>query len=419
MDLTFLNKKNIYLIIQNIFSLFLVKGLDLVLTLFLIPFLIIKVGIYNYGIYAFSMSLMLFFLNVLNYGFDLSAVREIALHRDNSTIISKIVSKVISVKLFLFLVIYIFFTLLMFIVPMFWNYKSLYFFASLVLLGDLFSLRWFFLGLEKMKFISIMSTISTLIYVLVVVNIVKVESDYIYIPIAEAIGLFLVSSGTLLWVIKAYQVRFRLLSISEILNYLKNNFNSFINLMLPSTYGVICVFLVGIIGVPYDVTITQIGFKFTSAFSTVNTILSTVFYSMINRDKKSMVFVRLFLIGIGFFISILMLLSSDFLILNWLKLESHLDFINTTKIIVVLSPIPFLMGIISSYGVNGLLVFFEDTLYCIITISSSLVMLFLCFWLIPKYHFLGGGLAFLIGRFFFASLLMFFFLTRKKRFENL
>lgn len=411
------HKKNINILLQNIISLFFVKGIDLILNLFLIPFLITKVGMRNYGIYAFAMALMYFFVNVLNYGFDISAVRELAIHKTDKVKISEIVSKVISVKLFLAVILYVIVFGFIFFIPRFWDHRLMYFFASLVLVGDLFSLRWFFIGMEKMRFISFMSTITTVIYVLVAINSVKIPSDFIYIPLGEFIGMFLVSVGSFLWVIRFYKVQFKLSSLSEILRYLKFNFSSFINLLLPSTYGVTSVFLVGVFGFPFDVTIMQVGVRFTSAFSTINTILSTVFYPMINRDQKNMKFIRLVLLGVGFCFSGFMYFGNDFLVAHWLQLENHLDFLNIVQLIAILSPIPFLMGVVSSYGVNGLLVFFKDVLYSKITVLSTVVMIIFTFFLVPKYHFMGGGIAFLLGRIIYASLLFLAFYNTKERFD--
>jgi hypothetical protein len=43
------------------------------------------------------------------------------------------------------------------------------------------------------------------------------------------------------------------------------------------------------------------------------------------------------------------------------------------------------MGVISSYGINGLLVYFEDKLYSWITIASTLFMIILACVLIPRF----------------------------------
>lgn len=386
-------------------SLFAVKALDLILTLGLIPFLILRVGMINYGTYAFAMAIMLFFVNILNYGFDLSSVRALAINKDNSVEISKLFNEVISVKLFLIVIVYIIIFALFFFIPQLWENKRLFLYASLILIGDLFSLRWFFLGLEKMKFITVINFFSTLIYVLLVFVLVKQKTDFILIPLAEAIGVFLVSTSSFLWVLKQFKIKIQLLSIKEIVNYLKLNFSSFINLLLPSTTGIFVVFLVGVFGLPYDVTLMQIGVKFTSAFSTVNTILTTVFYPMVNREQRKMKVSRNVLLCVGFILSAVMFFASEFLISNWLKLSSPSDLSNIVKLIKILSPIPFLMGVISSFGVNGLLIYFKDMSFSIITIISTFTMLILASCLIPKFHFLGGAISFLGSRIVYAILL--------------
>ena len=70
--------KSIYNFLENVFSLFSVKVIDLAIAIWLIPYLILKVGIQNYGLYAFAIALMFFFMNISNYGFDLVAVRTLA-----------------------------------------------------------------------------------------------------------------------------------------------------------------------------------------------------------------------------------------------------------------------------------------------------------------------------------------------------
>jgi len=152
-----LNKKSIYKFTENTLSLFSIKAIDLGLTLWLIPYLILKIGIDNYGIYALAMSLILFFQNVLNYGFELSTVREVSKNSQNSEVLSKIFSEVISVKIVLLLILYPILLVLVLFVPAFWAQKSLYFFASLILIGDFFSFTFypFFFSNNKLSYINV------------------------------------------------------------------------------------------------------------------------------------------------------------------------------------------------------------------------------------------------------------------------
>ncbi|WPR71639.1 oligosaccharide flippase family protein [Flavobacterium sp. NG2] len=404
-----MNKKKIYHFSQNLISLFTVKGLELALTLGLIPYLIFKVGVENYGKYAFAMAMVLFFVNFLNYGFDLSAVRELAKNKNNLEKVEQLFNEVFSVKLFLIGIAYCIIFILVLFIPRFEEARNLFLLASLLLIGDLFSLRWFFLGLEKMKFITLISFLSTLIYVGLVIVFIKHKEDFIWIPVAEAIGLFVVSGLSFVGVLKQFKIKVQLLSFREIGVYLKSHFNSYINLLLPSTTGVIMVFLVGLFGLPNTVALMQIGVKFTSAFSTVNTILTTVFYPMVNREQRNIKASRMVLLGIGFCLSLVMFFGSPFLIAHWLKLKSVTDFENTIYIIKYLSPIPFLMGAISGYGVNGLLVYFEDQLYSWITIVATLFMIVLGCVLIPVLTIIGGAIAFVSGRLLYALLSYYFF----------
>lgn len=409
-----MNNKKILFFSQNLISLFAVKGLELVLSLGLIPYLIIKIGIVNYGNYAFAMAMVMFFVNVLNYGFDLSMVRDLAKNKNNLLKVNELFNEVFSVKLFLLGVTFCVILVLVLFVPRFMEGRVIYLMTSSLLIGDLFSLRWFFLGMERMKFISIISFLSTFIYVVLVLVFIQQKTDFIWIPLTEAIGLFVVSGISFLWVLKQFKIKIKLLSLKQIKGYLKFHFYSYINLLLPSTAGLLIVFLVGLFGLPNNVAFIQIGVKFTSAFSTVNTILTTIFYPMVNREKKNRIPSRIALIGIGLCFSIIMYVVCGWLVKYWLKFENKIDFDNTITIIKCLSPIPFLMGIISSYGVNGLLVYYKDKLYSWITLGVTLFMIVLGYFLIPTFAKIGGAITFVSARALYALLCYSFFKMKIK-----
>lgn len=399
-----LNKKSIYKFSENTLSLLSIKAIELGLTIFLIPYLIFKVGIENYGVYVFAMSLILFLQNVLNYGFNLSAVREIAKNKDHKEVVNSIFNRVISVKLFLLVIISLSFILLVISIPMFNKHKTLYLFSLLILFGDLFSLRWFFLGMELLKFNAIIHLVSVLLYILLVVVLVRNSTDYYWIPFAEGFAFLIVAVISFSIVIRYYKINIKLISIVEIVNYLKVNFSSFINLLLPSTFSVMAIFLVGVFGTPLQVSLMQIGVKVSNIFCTLNSTLTQVFYPMVIRDKKLMINSRKVLMAAGIILSFTMYYSSCFLITNWLKEESQSTIQAIIGIVKILSPMPFLVAIISGYGINGLLTYFKDELFSYITVFSTLCMLFLVWFAVPRYEFYGGAMALLGGRLVYAFL---------------
>jgi len=396
-------------LITNSSSLFSIKTIDLVLAFWMIPFIILKVGLHNYGIYAFAMALALFFSNVLGYSFNLSAVRDIAKSKKDPVKLTYLFNDIFWAKLFIFTLLFPVYIILIYNVPQFAAYKTLYLYSSLLLIGDLFSLSWFFMGLEKMKFIAFIHFMGTIIYALLVYCCIKDPTDYYKIPLFQAIGLIVTSLVSFVWVMKKHKIKIKKSSFARVLSYLKINFSSFINLLLPSTYGTVLVFIVGAVGLPIQVGFMHIGLKFTAAFSALNSILTNVLFPIANRKKNSLKAIRKALNRTGFMMSLLMFVSASYLVAYWLPFESATELDNTIAILQLLSPVPFLMSLVSSYGVNGLLVHYRDIQFGKITLFSSLIMIVLAFVLVPKTLFIGGAIAFLIGRMVYAFLSFYFF----------
>ena len=355
------------------------------------------------------MSLVLFFVNIMRYGFNLSIVRVVSKNREDSKYISRVFNQVFSVKLFLFLFLTMFFALLTFTIPAFKAHKTLCFYASLLLLVDLFSVRWFFYGMEKMKYLTLISLIGNSVYVLLVVFFVKVESDFIRIPLYEAIGLGITTVTAFLLVFKKYKFNFRLLSVKDIVEYLKRYFSSFLNLLLPSVYNLIILFVLGLIGIPSYVAFLQIGVKFTSVFSAGNTILTDAFYPAINREKEKWSQMQVVLLAFGVATSVLMFFSSEFLIDVWLKLEESEDVDTIIQVSRFLAVIPFVMSVVSIYGVNGLVIIEKDKLYSKITLFSVCLSLISMFVFVPFIGVYGAVVAILTGRISYAMLAYFFY----------
>ncbi|WP_226913052.1 oligosaccharide flippase family protein [Flavicella marina] len=389
---------------SNIGSLFSIKSIDMLLGIWVIPFLIKKIGWEQYGVFAMSLALSMFFVNLLNYGFNLSAVRAVAKSKTDLKQINTIFNKVFSVKLFLLLVLTMFYFLLIYAFPQFGEHLKLYKYGFLLVVGDFFSLRWFFMGQERMKFMALIHLAGAIIYAFLVYLNIETPEDYYKIPLYIAVGMFFTSFVSFIWVIKSYKIAIRLLSLNKVLFYLKYNFSSFVNLLLPSTYGTVLVLIVGWLGTPVQVSLIHVGVKYTAAFSTLNNILTNVFYPIASRTQKKIKAIRKSLIISGVIMSLLMFLSANFLVEFWLKSEKGIELQQIIIQLEYLSVVPVLMAVISSYGVNGLHVNYRDTTYGKITLVASVIMVLFAFWLVPTTDFMGGAFAFIIGRIIAARL---------------
>ncbi len=387
-----------YQFLENTFSLVTLKGLDLVLALFLIPYLIAVVGIENYGRYAFGVAFILFFVNIANYGFELTTVRAIAKNQGNHKKLNQLVNEVFSVKLYLTGALLLLYIALIFSFSTFRSNSLFYLFFTIMLLADLFSLRWFFMGTEKMKFIALLNLIAGGIYIALVLLFVQKPEHFNRIIMLEGASFLVLNGIGFVMVVRNYKLKLTVLPFSFVYAYIVKQWSSFVNLFVPSMLSNTAVFLVGLFGLPTHVSIIQLAVKVANAFSTFNTILTKVFYSMVNRKIQLIRKSTAILLMVGVLGSVAMLISADFIIKPWL----HIKDIETEQqlgfIIKMLSPTPLFMALISAYGVNGLLVLGKDKLFGQLTLATLVVGLLVGFLTIPTYTYLGGAIFLLVVR---------------------
>lgn len=395
-------------LVENSTALFLVKTIDLGLAVWLIPYLISVVGLDNYGLYAFSISIAIILINILNYGFDLVSVREIAQNNRSKKTVKKVFVKVFNVKLLVGLGLIFFYTISIFLFAYLCKYKQLYLFSIIMVFSHLFSLRWFFIAIEKMKYLFFIRLIKTLLFVFLLYFFIKKPSDFIYIALIEGLVMLFVYLIVFIVIVNQYKIKIKLHNVKKSYSYLVKNFSSFINLFLPALYNNSLVFITGFIGVPIQVSIVQVGVKLLNAFSVINSILTKAFYPLINRVSNSKMS-SYYLIPIGVIISLIMYFFSPDILFFWFK-KKDISFLNNIiNLIKFLSAIPFLISVVSSYGINGLLVLKKDTLFTWITVFSFLILIVLIAILLPKYGVIGVGISLLVSRVFYALLSFIYF----------
>ena len=411
-------KKPVFHWVENTVSLFSVKGIDLVLAVLLIPYLISVVGLENYGRYVFALVFVLFFVNVANYGFDLSAVRALSAHKKTRKHLNTQFNVVLSVKVYLTVLLLLLYALMAFVLPKIAQNLWLYVFASGMLISELFALRWFFMGVEKMKFIPAIQLLATLLFVVLVLLFVRQPQDFIYIILFEAIGAFIANTLSFIYVVQEYKLSIKLSSFKQVSDYMIAHFFNFVTLLIPSMLANIAVFIVGVFSVPVHVSIMQLGVKYANAFTTVNAILTKVLYPLVNRVRHSRQWTNALLLTVGAILSVTMYISAPWLIEPWLQLKDTVVTAQIVHLIHWLSPVPFFMAVFSAFGINGLLVWGKDHILAYSIAAATLIGVLVGFAVTPRYAYLGGAVFLLTTRGLYALLAWVFFVVEKKKLKN-
>lgn len=187
---------------KNIFSLVLVQFSNYIAPLLVLPYLSRVLGLDGFGIVAMAMSLCAIALIFTDYGFNLSAPYWLAKNKKNKEEVACYLGAVFVVKLSIFLIVAV-------VVLVFMNVTKIMPKQFVLQLGILISIlfatlqpSWFFLGIEKMKNVTIFMVTAKLSYVLLVFLFVKEASHVSLVLVCFALSNFLASAIGILYIYK-------------------------------------------------------------------------------------------------------------------------------------------------------------------------------------------------------------------------
>src|SRR5215212_3965177 len=164
---------------ENMVSLFVLQGVNYLLPLITLPYLVRVLGPEGFGLVAFAQAFLQYFVVLTDYGFNLTATREIAVNRDDAREVSKIFSTVMLIKLGLMLLSLIVVSAVVFTVPRFHEDWPVYFVTFPLVVGQTLFPVWFFQGMERMKYITGVNVFSRVVAVVCIFAVVRDQSDFL------------------------------------------------------------------------------------------------------------------------------------------------------------------------------------------------------------------------------------------------
>lgn len=234
-------------LLGNIFWLFSLQGLNYVIPLAVLPFLVRRLGIERYGMIAFAQSLAQYFVIFTDYGFNLSATKQIARVRSDKDSVSNVFCCVVVIKILLMAVSAAVLAALLIAVPRFRADWILYLVAFVAVIGTVMFPLWLFQGMEEMKYVSLISGGCKAGAAILLFVFVRDGSQYV-------LALAILSSGMLatgvvgcVFAVYRFRIAVRIPDRADLAGTLKDGWHLFVSTAATTFYTNSNVFLVGML----------------------------------------------------------------------------------------------------------------------------------------------------------------------------
>ena len=176
-------------LVQNIISLGAVQFTSLALPLVALPYLATVLGASQLGRVAFALSVAQILLIISDYGFNLSAPKAIALHRDDPKKIAEIFCAVMLVRSLLALAGFGVMVGIVFVFQVGRSELPILLLAYAMVIGNILLPQWLFQGLEQLKLVSAVQVAGRLIAFGGLFFLVKTPGDVLSATFLQAAGV--------------------------------------------------------------------------------------------------------------------------------------------------------------------------------------------------------------------------------------
>lgn len=337
-DSDIINKEDFKIISNNFFSLTSLKVLTYILPLITFPYLIRVLGIEKFGLIMFAQATMYYFEIVVDFGFNLSATREVALNAKKPNKLNEIISAVFSIKFMLLLFSFLVLIAVINLFDRFLQDSMLYYYSFLKIIALAFFPVWFFQGIEKMKYITLIDILSKSIFTVLIFVFVQSESDYILVPLISGVGYIVGTIFSLIYLFKRFKKSFIICSFSVIKKYFNDSLMFFLSRVSVSLYTTSNAFVLGLVTSNIMVGYYAVAEKLYMVIRQMYQPIVQVIYPYISKTRNVKFFKKLYPIIILLnFIGIYVLWQFAAEIIQLVTTETFFESVKVFRILLIVA----------------------------------------------------------------------------------
>ncbi|MGE5197504.1 MAG: oligosaccharide flippase family protein, partial [Deltaproteobacteria bacterium] len=232
---------------DNVASLSALQAITYILPVIILPYLFRVIGPEKFGLIAFAQAFVQYFMILTDYGFSISATKEISVCRNEHAKVCAAFSSVMTVKIALAFLSLAMLGTIVYLIPKFRNDWMVYIFSFGAVVGNTIFPVWFFQGTEKMKYIADLNIVGGIIFALFIFIFVRGPQDYLMVPLANSC-VFLVTGVMGQYIVfRRFGVSFKFPGYKSVRRQLKAGWDIFISIAAINAYTTTRIFTVGLL----------------------------------------------------------------------------------------------------------------------------------------------------------------------------
>lgn len=388
------SSKNGKTVFANFCYLTLLQIAGYVFPLITMPYLARVIGADGFGKIAFASAIVVWIQTISDWGFNLTATRDVAQNRNNKEKVSRIFSNVLWARCILTILSGLILLFVVLVVPYLRENADIIFVTFLLVPGYILFPEWFFQAIERMKYTTIFNLIIKLIFTISVFIFIHKREDYLIQPLLTTIGYLLCGIGALYLILKKWGYTLYKPKWTEILKTIRNSTDVFINNLMPNLYNSFSVMLLGFFCGSTANGVYDGGNKFPTIFYNFQSVLSRAFYPFLSRRPDKHSFYAKLNIGSALIGAVFLIAISPLII----KIMLGDEFEKSIIVMQILSFSVVFLAMSYTYGTNYLIINHKEKPLRNLTFVSSIVGMCVSIPLVYYFSYIGAAVTVLFCR---------------------
>jgi PST family polysaccharide transporter len=348
-------------LLSNFFSLSSIQMASYLLPLITIPYLVRVLGVEKFGLIAFAQAIIQYFVIFTDYGFGLSATKQIAEHREDKNRISEIFSSVIMIKMIMLAVSVVVLSIFIFIFDKFTKDWQLYYLTFGIVIGQSMFPVWYFQGIEKMHITALVNIVPKVIFTIFIFIFVTSTEDYLYVPFINSLGFLLAGMASLWLAIHYFNVSFKFPTFEQMQYQIFEGWHIFLG-SISSNFSMLNItFFLGVLTNPMMVGYYAAVEKIIRPLASLNRpVINAIFPHLSNTAKQDPLKAYNFSKKVSLWVLSLMLIVGGVLFVFSNEIVVFVfgkQFHASSMVLKIMAFIPMLHTLIHIYAVSNMIIF--------------------------------------------------------------